>query len=319
MPLPFLLAGAAIVAGVGGVGTGIHGGVKIKDATDTMEHAKGIMEDAQESVEKNNKKALNTMDKIGKRELEILSSFKEFSDLIEKIQGRPEFKNYKQDKYDIPEYNPEKLKKVALDAKLLLGGLGGTAAGTVGGIAAAGSVSDLTLAALGGGTIAVGGGGAALGTAIIGGATLGIGLLVGGIIFNFTGNKMSDKADEAYSQAKKAQKDAEKIVGYLSELNNIANKFYNAINSAASVYEGLLSELDKIINYKHKILWSEYNDSEKLLVENLALMVGILYKSCQTNIVKENKNTDNFNEINNKGITEAIEDCQKVVIDIKAS
>ncbi len=51
-----------------------------------------MMERAQKSVEENNKNTLKTMDKIGKKELEVLSSFKDFSDLIEKIQGRPEFK-----------------------------------------------------------------------------------------------------------------------------------------------------------------------------------------------------------------------------------
>lgn len=40
MPLPFILAGAAIAAGIGGVGAGINGGVKMKEAKDTMEHAK---------------------------------------------------------------------------------------------------------------------------------------------------------------------------------------------------------------------------------------------------------------------------------------
>lgn len=44
MPLPFILAGAAIAAGIGGVGAGINGGVKMKEAKDTMEHAKSMME-----------------------------------------------------------------------------------------------------------------------------------------------------------------------------------------------------------------------------------------------------------------------------------
>lgn len=86
MPLPFILAGAAIAAGIGGVGAGINGGVKMKEAKDTMEHAKSMMERAQKSVEENNKNTLKTMDKIGKKELEVLSSFKDFSDLIEKFR-----------------------------------------------------------------------------------------------------------------------------------------------------------------------------------------------------------------------------------------
>ena len=39
MPLPFILGAAAAIAAVGGVGSGIHGAVKMKDANDTMKAA----------------------------------------------------------------------------------------------------------------------------------------------------------------------------------------------------------------------------------------------------------------------------------------
>lgn len=258
---------------------------------------KSMMERAQESVEENNKKTLKTMDKIGKRELEVLSSFKDFSDLIEKIQGRPEFKNYSQGKYDIPEYNPEDLKNVSVGAGVLLGGLGGAAVGTAGGFAAAGATTsavmalgtastgtaistlsgaaatNATLAALGGGAISAGGGGMALGTAVLGGATLGVGLLVGGIIFNFTGNKMSlIKLMMHIGRQKKAQEDAERIINYLNELNDTAKDFYEALNGTAVVYEDLLMALDRLINRQHKVKWVEYSNSEKMLVQNSALI-----------------------------------------------
>ena len=37
---------------------------------------------------------------------------KEISDIIEKIQGRPEFKAYKREGIDLPEYEAEELKKI---------------------------------------------------------------------------------------------------------------------------------------------------------------------------------------------------------------
>lgn len=46
----------------------------------------------------------------------------------------------------------------------------------------------------------------ALGSTILGATTLGVGLLVGGVIFSVTGSKLSDKADEAHSQMKKQKK-----------------------------------------------------------------------------------------------------------------
>ena len=40
MPLPFIIGGLAIAAGVGGIGSSIHGAAKMKEASDTMEAAK---------------------------------------------------------------------------------------------------------------------------------------------------------------------------------------------------------------------------------------------------------------------------------------
>lgn len=45
----------------------------------------------------------------------------------------------------------------------------------------------------------------ALATAVLGATTLGIGLLVGGVVFSATGGKLSSKADEAYRQMRKAE------------------------------------------------------------------------------------------------------------------
>lgn len=97
----------------------------------------------------------------------------------------------------------------------------GTAIASLSGVAA----TNVTLAALGGDSLAVGGGGMALGTAIISGATLEIGLLVGGIIFNVTGSSLSNKVDEAWSQMKNAEKEIDKICAYMMALSNISNKY----------------------------------------------------------------------------------------------
>ena len=40
MPLPLIIGGIAAVAGIAGVGSGIHGGIKMKEANDTMNAAK---------------------------------------------------------------------------------------------------------------------------------------------------------------------------------------------------------------------------------------------------------------------------------------
>ena len=145
MPLPLIIGGLAAVAGMTGVGSGIHGGVKMKKANDTMKSAKQIKENAVALFEEKNNAVTELMDSIGKKELEILNSFDKFSNTIEKIQGRPEFQSVNREDIEIPEYEAEELKKVSTGAGLLLGGVGGAAAGTAGGFAAAGATTSAVI------------------------------------------------------------------------------------------------------------------------------------------------------------------------------
>lgn len=337
MPLPLIIGGIAAIAGVAGVGTGIHGGVKMKEANDTMKLAQRIQERAVEKFNQKNTEITELMDNLGKQELEILSSFKQFSDLIEKIQGRPEFKEYNIDGVNLPKYEAEELEKVSAGAAVLLGGIGGAAVGTAGGFAAAGvttsavmaigtastgtaistlsgvAATNATLAALGGGSLAAGGGGMALGSMILGGATLGVGLLIGGVIFNATGSKLSDKADEAYSQAKRTEREVDKIVAYFDELSFYAVRFKISLDYIEEQYRKRLTILDNIINVDKKVEWQEFSDEEKILVENLVLLVGLLYNVCKVKLVLKSEKEDELNQVNKDEIYEAISDSDKVV------
>lgn len=337
MPLPLIIGGIAAIAGVAGVGSGIHGGVKMKEANDTMKSAQRKQENAVHKFEKRNTETTELMDALGKQELEILNSFEQFSNLIEKIQGRPEFKAYDKEGVNLPEYEAEELKKVSAGAGVLIGGIGGAAAGTAGGFAAAGvttsavmalgtastgtaistlsgvAATNATLAALGGGSLAAGGGGMALGSMVLGGATLGVGLLVGGVIFNVTGSKLSDKADEAYSQAKRTEREVNKIVAYFDELSTAAEGFRTSLTNVAEQYTKRLSTLDHIINFEEKVEWQEFSDKQKILTENTVLLVGLLYQMCKIQLVLKSEKEEELNHVNKDAVDKAISDADKVM------
>jgi len=341
MPLPFIIGGIAAVAGVAGIGSGIHGGVKMKEANDTMKAAQKKQEKAVALFESKNAESAKLMDDVGKKELEILSTFDDFSDLIEKIQGRPEFKAYRKNGVDLPEYEAEELKKVSAGAGVLLGGVGGAAVGTAGGFAAAGATTSAvmalgtastgtaistlsgaaavkaTLAALGGGSLAAGGGGMALGSAILGGATLGVGLLVGGIIFNVTGTKLSDKADDAMKQAKRTEKEVKKIVQYLDELMGVAEPFKDTLTRVEEQYKKRLATLDHIINFSEKVQWSDFTDKEKQMTENLVMLVGLLYKMCKTSLVLKDQDGDGLNAVNTEAVNQVVQNADEIVEEVK--
>lgn len=337
MPLPFILGAAAAIAAAGGVGSGIHGAKKMKDANDTMKSAdsrhKRNIRRFDETSEATNK----AMDELGALELDILKSFKEFSDTIEKIQNRPQFKEYTKDGVKLPKYDKEALKNVSVGAGVLLGGLGGAAVGTAGGFAAAGATTsavmalgtastgtaiaslsgaaatNATLAALGGGALAAGGGGIALGTTILGATTLGVGLLVGGVIFSVTGGKLSDKADEAWDQMKKAEKTIDSACEYLNSLKSASVKYKQSVTAVRNKYKEIFGYVSHAVNNLNKKDWNYFSQEEKIATENAVLLVGLLYKMCQVSLVNKGTNKNDMNTVNKIGINESIDNANNVM------
>lgn len=328
MPLPIILSIVAGVTALGGAGAGISGAVKMKDANDTLKLAQSKMERCQNTVDSNNKATTAAMDELGKLEINILKSFKEFSDIIERIQNRPEFDEVNIDGAKLPKYDPEKIKNVSMGAGVLAGGIGGAVAGTAGGFAAAGATAaavaatatastgvaigslsgaaatNATLAALGGGAIAAGGGGMALGATVLGASTLGVGLLVGGIIFNFTGSKLSDKADDAWRQANKAEDEADKICEYLKELRDTASYYNVNLVKINNLYIEHLNRLKKTVIYDGKTDWRTFTREEDLNGKNTVMLVGLLYEMCKVKLVIKTNNSNGINEVNTEVYTE---------------
>lgn len=340
MPLPLIVGGLAVVAGVAGVGSGIHGGVKFGKAQKSMKEAQKIQEDAMNLFEKNNNKTTNMMDKLGKNELDILKSFDKFADLIEKIQNRPQFNTRNREGVNIAEYEAEELKRVSAAAGVILGGIGGAVAGTAGGIAAAGATttavmalgtastgtaiaslsgaaaSNAALAALGGGSLAAGGGGMALGSAVLGGATLGVGLLIGGIIFNVTGSKLSQKADEAYKQAKRTQKEVDRVVAYLDNLYYAAKDYKEILNKVENIYHDLMKKVKEVVIYNGKTNWFDFTEEEKQWTENLVLSVGLLYDMCNVKLVLKSDDPNGLNILNSSEISAMKDKSEKFLTEL---
>lgn len=337
MPLPLILGAAAAVAGLTGVGTGIHGAVKMKEANDTMKSADSRHKRNLAKFEEQNKRTNGDMDKLGSLELKILKSFETFSDVFEKIQNKPEFKEYQKNGVNIPKYNGAELKKVSIGAGVLLGGIGGAALGTAGGFAAAGATTaavmalgtastgtaiaslsgaaatNATLAALGGGAIAAGGGGIALGTTILGAATLGVGLLVGGVIFNFTGSSLSDKADEAWAQMKRAETEIDRACAYMRSLSSAAVDYTKSLSSVDRIYQAHLKRLQHIVNDMGKTDWNEFTQDERLCTENSVLLVGLLYNMCKVQLVRKASSQNELNEVNTGEINKSMADAEQIL------
>ena len=330
MPLPLILGVGAAAAAAVGVGGAVHGGVKMKQANDTMKDAQSKHEKNIKHFEEENKKTTTAMDELGKKELEILSSFKRFSAIFERIQNKPEFKPHKKDDVEIPSYDAEELEKVYVGAGVLLSGLSGAGLGAAGGFAAAGATTaavmalgtastgtaiaslsgiaatNATLAALGGGAIAAGDGGMALGTTILGATTLGVGLLVGGVIFNIAGITISGKADKAMEQMKMAQKEISLICAYLKDLYDTEQRFEKCLLSVNRVYRLHLDNLEQMVVLNGKTDWNQYSEQEKLVTENTVLLVNTLYQMCKVKLVIVAEGDSELNTVNHAEVEKSI-------------
>lgn len=337
MPIPFIIGAIAAVAGATGVGSAIHGGVKMKEANDTAKLAERYHKENVARFEKTQEQTNKAMDNLGKAELEILHSFKKFNEIFERIKNKPDFGKVNIGGVILPEYDPEELEKVSVGAGVLLGGLGGAALGTAGGFAASGATTaaimawgtastgtaistlsgaaatNAVLAWLGGGAIAAGGGGMALGTVILGGATLGVGLLLGGIIFNFTGSKLSDKADEVWNQMKKAEKQIDKICSHLNQLKSLSEKYLVSLNKVNTIYKRELTQLATTVEVYGKIDYKSFTYAEQTVLKNTVLLVKLLKVMCEVKLVLKAEKEGELGTINNNVVENKINDAEKVV------
>lgn len=318
--------------------------LKLKRGYEKNKEAKEKVKEAHERHEKNvvryqafENQATKTMDRMGELELNIISSFKDFSDIMERIQNRPDFEKIVGNRIDLPDLTVNKLKDVSMGALALLGGVGGVAAGTFAGFAASGcayaatyafaaagtgtaisslggaAAANATLAWLGGGTLAAEGGGVALGSTVLGFATVGIGLLVGSYLFESSADSEVERADSIYSDMLRIENKIVNICSYLDELCKQGVLYTDALERLNMNYQLLLKKVGKIIETpSHKVDFTKLKNEEQKMIENLTLYVGLLYRMCSVQFVLKSKNEEEINKVNTKDIDENVKKAKTV-------
>lgn len=218
MPLPFLLAGAAIA----GAGWGVK---KFLDAKGDFDAAEGINEDAREifdsarhSLEKRREKTRSRMESLGRQKIRLSrDALEPFVKTFRKIKN-VDYKDLDFQDKNLRVSSDEilEIREVTIRMEEAAGGTAGAlGSGALAGLAAYGSVgllgtastgtaigglsgaaaTNATLAWLGGGSLAAGGFGMAGGVAVLGGIVAAPVLLVGGLM-------MASKAEEAKENAR---------------------------------------------------------------------------------------------------------------------
>lgn len=258
MAIPFILAGAALLAGGYGVKKGI-------DAVDDMDRAKSIgnkakkrHEEALQSLEEKRKQTNEHLETLGKFKADIFSrQIKKLLDEINKRKSAGSKLEKYQESFD--ELNLPSLKKMVLNSlEIEAGLLSGAASGALAGLGAYGSVgllasastgtaiaslsgaaaTNATLAWLGGGALSAGGLGMAGGTAVLGGIVAGPAIAIAGFM-------LASKAEEALTKAWEYEASVDKKVAEMTAMQSVLDGLQANAREMTRVLEGLVPHFDQ--------------------------------------------------------------------------
>lgn len=260
MPLPLIIGAAALATAAFGAKKGYDGYQKHSEADEIVKDATARYERRKAAFDEQEAETSNTLELLGKKELEIGQSLGDFKTLADTLlkqlnEGRSDKLNI-----SIPKHELQKIENYSYTAIGVLGtaagaGAVGAAAGfaVYGGVMALGAAStgtaisalsgvaatNATLAALGGGSLATGGLGMAGGTAILGAAVAAPVLAIAGWAYDSHG-------DEALKNARKADKEVDLAVG---KLRRAIQQLEETTDYAQKIKRGLVSIFGQFQQY----------------------------------------------------------------------
>lgn len=333
MPLPFVLVGAALLAG--GVGA-----KKGKDAYDDFKDAKGRNELAErrvrqgESVLEEARDSANlAMERLGGTKFKVYKkSILPFVETFNRIKAI-DFDDNDRVKGDMPAMDRHSFNTMydsTLNlSSMLQGGLGSMGGGALAGLATYGGVGYLgtastgaaisglsgaaatnaTLAWLGGGSLASGGFGMAGGMAVLGGVVAGPVLAVGGII---AASKAKESLENARSNLAAATTAKEQMLAAADSARGIERRFgeiKSVIQRLDQIFQPMLDSLKSLVDTSQN--YPSYTEEQKCLVFTTASLAKLLKTVMEYELIdKDGALTQDSRN--------AVEEGQKTLQELKA-
>lgn len=273
MPLPLILAGAALASAAYGAKKGYDGYQSHSEADEIVKSAQQRYDEKREVFNKQEKTTTGALEALGKKELEIGKRLGEFKVLADKLQQQLNEGRKNKLKVNIPKHKLQEIEEYSYTAVGVLGtiagaGTAGAAAGfaVYGGVMALGAAStgtaisslagaaatNATLAAIGGGSLATGGMGMAGGTAILGAAVAGPVLAIAGWAYNSHGKEALRNARKADEEANESIEKLERAIEHLSQTTAYVRKIKSALtllDDKFILYFDKLKEIDGYLQY----------------------------------------------------------------------
>ena len=273
MPLPFILGGAAALAGALGIKKGVDAYKDNEKAERLYDRAQELFDTTKERLDNTRSLTTEALTDLGSLKLQVWDhQFGRFISLVERVkhvdvQGQANVDNRLQ--YKISNNELMEMKAISLKAgEVVVGGLASVGSGALAGVAAYGGATFLasastgtalaslsgaaatnaTLAWFGGGSLAAGGLGIAGGTAILGGIIAGPALAVGGILLASKARENLAEARKNYAQAQQAAEEMENAISVMEVIKTLAEDFTVTIQRMNSHMASSLDTLEKNLN-----------------------------------------------------------------------
>ncbi|WQX09933.1 sortase [Helicobacter pylori] len=259
MPLPFILAGVAIVA----AGYGVKKGIDVLDADceadEFIKKAENLKEEAAKKVESAQSDCKLAFARFGEKKLRVLSH--SVSNFLNHFHR---FHRLKRSRITIEGINMQDIQRQVSDARNLLNQLnangidGDSVLGVFADFGSLGISSFTTGAILGGGLAASG----LAGAAVLGDLVAGPALAILGAISTDEMEKKRDDAKAYLSQVEAAVKKADAMIDNLQAVRKMADLFTRQIMKCDALFFSLSQDAIATMK-KHHYDTSRYNQKEK--------------------------------------------------------
>ncbi|WP_280563524.1 MULTISPECIES: hypothetical protein [unclassified Chromohalobacter] len=316
MPLPFVLAGAALASAAYGAKKGYDGYQSHSEADAIVASAQQRYDEKREVFDAQESTATGALEALGKKELKIGQRLGEFKVLADKLQQQLNEGRKNKLEVNIPKHKLQEIEEYSYTAVGVLGtvagaGTAGAAAGfaVYGGVMALGAAStgtaisslagaaatNATLAAIGGGSLATGGMGMAGGTAILGAAVAGPVLAIAGRAYNSHGEEALRNARKADEEVNEAIEKLERAIEHLGQTTVYVCRIQRtlvSLDDQFTLYFDHLKEIDGHLQYikSHNLDVAQelgkLNDEIMRIIENGYALATILVDLISTPIFK---------------------------------
>lgn len=272
MPLPFILGGLAIAAGLTGVKKAYDASQKNNEASRINDKAETICDMAKQSVNEARNLANESLQTLGKKKLDVMSqdihhfveSFSQIHNVeLTDSEGIKELENFKFDRNTLAEMKEQSSLAIDMASGLAEGTLGGglLALGAYGAAMSFGAAStgtaitalsgvaatNATLAFLGGGSLAAGGLGIAGGTAVLGGIVAGPALAILGFTMNAKADKNLENARSNLAKARKIKEELSAAADLCKAIADRSDMYTKLLTRLTGLFKPLLRKMDYII------------------------------------------------------------------------